>query len=133
MSMSDYLEGKILDHIFGITAFTAPTPNVWLALFTTSPTDANSGTECTGGAYARVQITNGGAAWTRATSTIDNDAVITFPTASGANWGTVSHFGLYDAATVGNLLWWGAVTTPLAVDDGNTASFPAGDLDFILD
>lgn len=63
---------------------------------------------------------------------IANDGAITFPTAS-ASWGTVTHFGVFDASTAGNLLYWGALTTSKAVGSGDTASFAVGELDVTLD
>ena len=102
----------VLQHITGYTAiFTEPT--AYIALFTTAPTD-DTGTgavEVSGGAYARVATTQGtSGTWAAASSGTDptteaNALAITFPTAS-ANWGTVVAFGMYDAATGGNLLAW---------------------------
>ena len=104
---SDYSAQNGLNYIVGKTAM--PTlPTVYIALFTAVGTDAGTGfTEVSGGSYARVATS--GATWNAASgsapSSISNSAAITFPTAT-ANWGTVIAFGLYDAATVGNLLAW---------------------------
>lgn len=104
---SDYFAQNGLNYVVGKTAM--PTlPTVSVALFTAVGTDAGTGfTEVTGGSYARV--TTSGATWNASSGTapsiITNSASITFPTAT-ANWGTVIAFGLYDAATVGNLLAW---------------------------
>ena len=132
MSFSNYLELKFLDLAWGAVAFTAPV-TVYAALYTAAPSDSGGGTEATGGAYARVAITNNATNWPAAASGAkSNGTVITFPTAT-ANWGTVTHFGVFDAATAGNLLNWGALTTSQAVNTGATPSFAAGALSITLD
>jgi len=123
-----YLQQEILDHISGNGAYTAPTP--YVGLFTAAPSDAGGGTEVSGGSYARVNAnTSFGAA---SGTAITNNAAITFPTAT-ASWGTVTHFGVFDAATTGNLLYWGALSTSKAIGSGDTASFAIGELDVTLD
>ena len=127
-SMTNFLEVELLDHVFGKGAYTAPTP--YLALFTAAPTDAGGGTEVTGGSYARVAISAD--MGTAASGAITNSAGIEFPTAS-ASWGTVVAFGVMDASTAGNMLWWGDLTASKSVGSGDTLVFNAGDLDFTLD
>lgn len=123
-----YLQQKILDHIHGVAAYTAPTP--YVGLFTAAPSDAGGGTEVSGGSYARV---NASAAFSSASGTaITNDVAITFPQAS-ASWGTVTHFGVFDAVSSGNLLEWGALGTSKAIGSGDTATIAIGDLDVTLD
>jgi hypothetical protein len=123
-----YLQQEILDHIFGNGAYSAPTVHV--GLFTAAPSDAGGGTEVSGNSYARV---NASALFGAASGTaIANDGAITFPMATGS-WGTITHFGVFDASTAGNLLVWGAVTPNKAVGDGDTASFATGELDVTLD
>lgn len=111
-NLSNYAENKLLDHILGTTAYTKPT--VYLALFTTDPTDAGTGTEVTGGSYARKSITFTAAA----NGSTSNSADVLFDVAT-ANWGTISHIGLYDALTSGNLLWHGPLSASksIATDD----------------
>ena len=126
---SDYAENKVLDHIVGKTSFTLPT--AYVALFSAAPTDAGGGTELSGSGYARV--TTAGSDWDAAAAgAIANAAILTFPTAT-ANWAQATHFGIYDAATVGNLLGWAALTTAKTVLDTETARFPVGALDLALD
>lgn len=132
MGASDYLEGKILDDIFGIAAFSVPA-TVYIALFTAAPNDAGGGTECSGNAYARVAVTNTAASWSRVGNQVTNDNAITFPSPTGAAWGTVTHWGMFDAASAGNLLMWGALTTSRATAAGTAPNFPAGDLQTNLD
>ena len=124
MSKSDYLENKLLDHQLGKTAYTMPT--VWVGLYTATPTDAGGGTEVTGGSYARKSTA--AADWNAAASGSSANAnAITFVTATGS-WGNVTHFGIFDAATTGNLLRWAVLTTPKTISNGDTASFAAGTL-----
>lgn len=129
MPISLYARNKLLDHIHGKAAYTAPTAHIGLSTTTPSGTDTNV-TEPVGNSYARV--TTSAATWdSSASGAITNAAAITFPTATGAGWGTVTHVVAYDAASGGNLLWWDDVT-PQAVAAGVTVSIPIGDADSTL-
>lgn len=124
---SDFLELKILEHTLGITAYTQPT-TVYLALFTTDPTDAGTGTEVSGGGYVRQSIS-----WnTPASGAVTNSADVTFPQATG-NYGTVTHIGIYDASSAGNLLYHGALSASKSVETNDTFLVEAGDLSISLD
>ena len=124
---SDFLELKILEHTLGITEYTQPS-TVYLALFTTDPTDAGTGTEVSGGGYARQSI-----AWnTPASGATTNSADVTFPQATG-NYGTVTHIGIYDASSAGNLLYHGALSASKSVETNDTFLVEAGDLSISLD
>ena len=122
-AMSDYLENKVLDHILGTTSYTAPT-TVYIGLSTGSFADDNSGTELSGSGYARKSATFDSAA----SGTTDNSAAIEFSAATGS-WGSVSHFGIFDALTGGNLLIHGAFTTAKTIASGDILKIPTGDLD----
>ena len=122
-AMSDYLENEILDHILATGSFTAPS-NVYVGLSTGSFNDDNSGTELTGNNYSRVSATFSAAS----SGTTSNSAAIEFAAASGS-WGTVTHFGIFDAASSGNLLIHGAFTTGKAIGSGDILKIAAGDLD----
>jgi len=119
---SDYLEAALLDATLRATSYTSPS-TVYLALYTSDPGDDNSGTECSGTGYARQSV-----AFSRSGSTASNSAAVEFPTAGGA-WGTITHFGVLDAATSGNLLYHGALTTSRAITSGDIFRVPTGDLD----
>ena len=127
---SDYWENKILDHIFGKGSYTPPT--IYVGLSTADPTDDGSGlAEPSGNAYTRVQTS--ASDWNAASSSsLDNVGDITFAQATG-NWGTITHFALFDAATAGNMLAHGTLSQPKAVGESDTARFEAGDLDICLD
>lgn len=143
-ALSNYLENKLIDWLLRGQAFTPPA-TVYVGLLTSSPADAGGGTEVTGGAYARVAIASSLANWAgtqAAASTVassgtsgttSNNAAITFP-APSASWGAATHFGVYDAATAGNLLWFGALDAPKTVNNGDPApAFPAAALSLQLD
>lgn len=128
-SFGDYTEDKVLDHITGKTSFTMPT--AYLGLSTADPTDDGSGlAEPSGGSYARVATS--GSDWDAASGgATANAAALTFPEASG-DWGTITHFALFDAASGGNMLAHGDLTLAKDVNNGDTISFPIGDLDITL-
>jgi len=123
---SNFAENLILN--WTLTTGSATRPTAWyVALFTTDPTDAGSGTELSLYSYARQAVTFNAATGTNPTY-CDNTATITFPTASGGNWGTVTHIGIYNASTAGNLLFHGALTTSKTVNDGDTFQILANGL-----
>lgn len=128
MSFSNFLETKLLDHVFGDTAYTAP-GTLYLGLHTSNPAEDDSGTEVStsGTAYARQTV-----AFTTSGDTTSNTSAVEYPTAT-ASYGTVSHVGVYDASTAGNLLSYGALTTSKAIATGDVLRIPAGDLDITLD
>jgi len=123
---SNYLENKIIDHMLRNQAYSPPS-TLYLALYTDDPTDADTGTEVSGGSYARQSFTLN-AASNGATS---NSADITFPTAT-ADWGTITHVGIRDASTGGNLLMHSPLDANKTVDNGDTFKINAGDLDITV-
>ena len=116
---SNYLENAVLDHVLGTTALTSPT--VYLSLYTSNPDEDDSGTEVSGNGYARIAVDFNAASGGSATGP---DAVKEF-TASGGAFGTVTHFGLHDASTSGNLIYYGALTASKTIADGDTLRFAA--------
>tara|TARA_R110002124_G_scaffold33144_2_gene110423 strand:+ start:913 stop:1302 length:390 start_codon:yes stop_codon:yes gene_type:complete len=124
---SDYLEAKVLNHVFGGTAYTAPS-TLYVGLYTAAPSDSGGGTEVTGGSYARKSMP---AMTVSGTTQATNGAAVEFVTATGS-WGTVTHCGVFDAASSGNLLGWAALTASKAVASGDVFRFDAGDLDITL-
>jgi hypothetical protein len=124
-NISTFLADKLLDHAWGKTSYTMPT--VFLGLYTTNPTmpAGTGGVEVSGGSYARVALaTLIGAASAGANS---NSSTITFTTATAA-WGTIVGVGVFDAATVGNLLNAGALATSKVIGTGDTFQMTAGNL-----
>ena len=132
-SLALYAENKVLDHIVGKTSFTMPS-GPYLALFTVAPTaeDGTGGTEASLGNYAR--ITCPGTSWGAADAgAISNSAAIEYAECSGAGWGEINGFAIYDAITEGNMIAWGNITTPKTIAGGDTAKFAIGELDITLD
>lgn len=113
MTISNYLEQKWLDMISG-TAFTAPA-GVWVQLHTADPTDAGTTSVATNS--TRVQAASWGAAanpaGTKATS-----ATLTWTSVPAAE--TYTHWSLWDASTLGNCLWTGALSASTTVAIGDT-------------
>ena len=132
-ALSSYAERKILDHLFRNTTLTSP--NAYIGAFTNSPTDSASGTECSGSGYARVQIDNKTSAATTGTdnSSITNSSAITFPAASGGAWGTITHIGIFDASSSGNLLAHGSLSASKTISDGDTLQINASALTITID
>ena len=134
-AMSDYLEAALLDHVFNNVVLTSPS-EVFIGLHTADPTDAGTGTEVSGGSYARAQVNpNGGGAPEFALAVTDgigkmvtNDDDVTFPTATAA-WGTITHVSLWDADISGNLLYHGALDDQQVVGIGGVFKVEAGQLD----
>jgi len=105
----------------------------YAALFTVAPTDSTSGTEVSGGSYARVAIANNATNFPAASSgSKANGVAITFPTSTGS-WGTVVAWGLFDASSGGNLCFYGSVSPNVAVGSGVAPSFPIGSLTITCD
>ena len=128
MSFINNLENSILDHFVGNTTWTKDA-TLYIALSTTTPNKTGGNfTEPSGNGYERVAA--GAANWnSAATGALDNSAALTFPSASGGNWGTVTYAGIYSAETGGTLRAVGALTTAKAINDGDTAEFAIGDFD----
>lgn len=124
--LSNYLEDQFLAiSLKGATAYTVATP--YLALFSTDPTDAGSGTECSWTGYARQSMTFG----TVSNGSVASSAEITYPAVAGANV-TVTHIGIYDAATTGNLLYHTALDASKTLAATDTMSVAVGGVSVTL-
>jgi len=124
--ISNYLENAIINATLRNTTYTS-VATVYVSLWTSDPTDAGSGTEVSGGSYARTSVTFG--APSNGAST--NSADVTFPTAT-ASWGTVGWIGINDASTAGNLLYHTALDTAKAIDSGDIFKISTGNLSVTL-
>ena len=129
-SFSDYWENKIMDHIFGKENYTSPA--IYVGLSTADPLDNGSGiAEPVGSGYARVATSVGD--WNSASDgTIGNADIITFPEAID-DWGTITHFALFDAATAGNMLAHDELKQSKPINVGDIAKFDVGDLKITLE
>lgn len=120
---SNFLENELFNHIFRNIAYTSPT-TVYIAFYTSDPTDADTGTEVVGGGYVRKAVT-----FTAPTNGAgDNSALLDWGTAS-ANWGNLTHFAIRDALTAGNLLLHGPLAVQRNVKSGDTIKINANELD----
>jgi len=124
--MSNYLENALINVTLRATSYTAPT-TVYVSLWTSNPNDDASGTEVTGGSYARTAVTF--AAPSNGVTT--NSADVTFPTAT-ASWGTVGWIGINDALTTGNLLYHSPLDTSKTIDSGDIFKISTGNLSVTL-
>lgn len=124
--MSNYLENALINAVLRNTSYTSPAV-VYLGLYTSDPTDADSGTEVTGNGYARQAITFG--APSNGVST--NTAAIEFPQATGS-WGTVTHVGIEDALTAGNLLFHTPLDASKTIATGDVFRVAIGSLSVTL-
>lgn len=123
MPKTTYLANKVLGHTLGIASYTMPT--CYLALFTVAPTISGGGTEDNYTGYARVALS--GLMGTPSSESVSNTSAVTFGAdTSGTN--TEVDFGVFDASTAGNLLWFGTAT--LSVSPGITPQFAIGALTF---
>src|SRR5210317_345692 len=123
---SNFLENALINATLRATTYTSPA-SVYVSLYTTDPTDADTGTEVSGGSYARTAVTMG--APSNGVST--NSADVTFPTAT-ASWGTVTHIGIHDASTAGNLLFHTPLDTSKTIDSGDIFKIASGNLSVTL-
>ena len=117
MSATNFLEDEILDHILGegVRNFT-PSTTLYIGLFTAvADGEAGSVTEVSGNGYARTAVTFNAAS----SSACTNSGDVTFPAASGGAWGTITHIGVYSAATTGDLYFVGSLSASKTVDDGD--------------
>ena len=132
-ALSTYAERKVLDLLFKNTSFTAPQAHI--GLFTSDPTDSASGTEASGSGYARIRIDNkmSSATANSDNSQITNSSVITFSAASGGAFGTITHIGIFDASSSGNLLAHGALASSKVISDGDTFQINASGLVITID
>ena len=127
MSFSNYLEDAVLNHVFGSGSGTyTPASTLYVALFTSAPSDTGGGTEVSGGGYARQTGT-----FTTSSGTASNNSAIEYPTAT-ADYGTVVAMGIFDASTGGNLLAYGTLTTSKNVSLGDVLRFNASSVNISL-
>lgn len=127
-ALSDYAEKLLLDWM--MTTGSATRPTAWyVALYTAAPSDSGGGTEVSGNGYTRKAVTF--AAASTPGGTTSNSGAVTF-TAAGGSWGTITHIGIHDALSSGNLLWHGSMTASKTIADGDTLEFAIGNIDLTL-
>lgn len=124
-NISNYLEEKWLGMLKGV-AFNAPA-KCYLAICTSASTDTIPGTEVADPEYARQEINFSAIQQENDYAQISNSTEIVFPFAT-QDWGTVTHFVIYDALTGGNMLYHGALKSPKVVDTDDQLRVPVGSL-----
>ena len=124
--MSNFLEDALINATLRATTYTS-VATVYVSLWTSDPTDAGSGTEVSGGSYARTAVTFGAPS----NGVTTNSADVTFPTAT-ASWGVVGWIGINDAATSGNLLYHSPLDTSKTIDTGDIFKISTGNLSVTL-
>ena len=124
--MSNFLENALINATLRATTYTS-VATVYVSLWTSDPTDAGSGTEVSGGSYARTAVTFGAPS----NGVTTNSADVTFPTAT-ASWGVVGWIGINDAATSGNLLYHSPLDTSKTIDSGDIFKISTGNLSVTL-
>jgi len=122
LQKSNYLENAVVNHVLRNTPLTSPT-TVYLALFTSDPGEAGSGTEVSGGSYARQSV----AFAAPSDGVVTNSGLVTFPAAT-AGWGTVTHVAIFDALTSGNMLYYGPMSVSKLVSIGDVVTVAVGQL-----
>jgi hypothetical protein len=125
-AMSNYLENALINATLRNTSYTSPS-TVYVGLFTSDPTDAGSGTEVSGGSYARKAMTFGSPSNGAST----NSGAVEFDQATG-DWGTITHFAIFDALTTGNMLYHGALTASKTIATGDVFKFASASVTVTL-
>jgi hypothetical protein len=125
--MSNYLEDALVNATLRATSYTSPA-TVYVGLYTSDPGEGNTGTEVSGGSYARTAVTFGAPS----NGVTTNSASVTFPTATGT-WGTVTHIGILDASTTGNLLYFTPLNASKSIASGDVFTISTGNLSVTLE
>lgn len=127
MAFTNYLENKMMGHVWSGTTYTSPAANLYVGLFTSAPGEGGGGTEVSGNGYSRKQAT-----LTTSGNASTNSGAVEFDTATGS-WGTITHVAIFDASTSGNMLAYAALASAKTIASGDVFRIPAGDLDITLD
>lgn len=128
MSLTDYGEGKVMNHVWYGTVFTKPT-SWYVGLFTVLPGESTSGTEVVGNGYTRVAVTFG----VYTTGHTRNTNVVTFPKATPAGWGDIVGFGVFETVSGGSCFGFSPFDDPITVNVNNVPEFGVGELDITAD
>lgn len=127
MAFTNYLENKMMGHVWSGTTYTSPAANLYVGLFTSAPGEGGGGTEVSGNGYSRKQVT-----MTTTDNASTNSGAVEFDTATGT-WGTITHVAIFDASTSGNMLAYAALASAKTIASGDVFRIPSGDLDITLD
>jgi hypothetical protein len=125
--MSNFLENALINATLRNTSYTSPAA-VYVGLYTSDPGEGNTGTEVSGGSYARTAVTFDAPS----NGVTTNSGAVTFPTATGT-WGTVTHIGILDATTSGNLLYYTPLDASKSIASGDVFTISTGNLSVTLE
>lgn len=128
---TNYERNRNLDVRYGGSASYVKAATGYLGLFTAAPGVAGGGTEVAGGSYARIAVTNDATNWPNAVAGAKSNAVALAFAAATGTWGSVTHVGIFDALTAGNLQDFATLTTPKTVVSGDVVQFGIGSLAFL--
>jgi len=134
VAFSNFLEAALINATLRNVTYTPATSGItFISLYTTDPTDADSGTEVAASGYDRFEVSAGLNGWTTASGgSSRNGEAWEFVTATTA-WGTITHFGVHDATINGNLLYHGVLATSKVVGTDDIVRFPIDTLSIKLD
>jgi hypothetical protein len=121
MPMTDYLQNAVANATLRNTAYSSPA-NVYASLYSVAPTESTVGTEIVGNGYSRQSVTFSAPSLGSASSNV----AVTF-TCSGNNWPVVVAFGVTDASTSGNILYYSGISGR-TVQVGDSVVFASGDI-----
>lgn len=123
-----YFANKIMDDLFGLVTY-APPSSYYLAVSKTAINVDGSGiTEPSVGSYARVEMENDKTTFSNASNgSVTNDVQFKFPEAT-LDWGVVTHFAIFDAATGGNMLLYGELVAPRTIESSTTLVLEPGSM-----
>lgn len=117
---STYLKQAVIKAALGEDTFPSIS-NVYLALYSNNPTADDTGSEVSGGSYARQQLSFANAS---GGSKVSNTA----ETFSSMPATTVTHWGIRDASSGGNLLYFGAFDLPIPLNATDDLDIASGDI-----
>lgn len=126
MAKTHFLSDAVLNEVLRNVEYAQPT-TVYVALFTSATDKNGGGTEVSGGGYARQAVTFGPPEPGVDGRKVANSAEVVFPVAT-ANWGTITHCAIFDAAIGGNMLYQGALEASKVINTNDQFKFAAGDL-----
>ncbi len=136
---SSYLENLVMKWLGRNTAMPSQPSTLYLALFDGVPDDSGLGAEeVDTGNYARLAISTGtsgsgtGSVFGIFGGQLVNSAAVIFPACSGANWGLIAGWALFDSISGGNMLIRGDVSPTATIEIGDTFQFDAGAWNIVM-
>lgn len=127
--VSTYAANKWLDLQFRAQPLSSPGTSLYASLHTADP-GLNGASEVSGNAYARVQVSAWNSPNDGATANTND---FTFATPTPSNWGTITHAGIWDAASGGNFLITANLDASFVTGTFYAPDVMAGDLDVVAE